>query len=286
MFYQPLLDGPDPGANMGIAFTADIADRELIPQGKYIDHLRLTLQGAVSTAAVTLESFVALLNQFNFKVGAETRIQLNGQDLIALSMFYYDLLPKMWENTDNTGFDFIEGIKIPIQETVDTTKKYSFNAKWATVTNIATSTLGLGAMYLDDSQGRKPLVIQQIPYTTAGATGYTNALFSLPQIGKLVGLMIYQTTVPTDSAIKYDIQRLQLVQGGVLTSKFPLPQFGGMSAGVADGTLSAMNKLFDNYSFIDFRDEPVDLTAAKVEFICDVETVSEATRFIAIIQKV
>lgn len=280
-----LRDGADPGATMGAVFTGSLVESALNPKGKYLDHFLLTLNGTVTTAAVAIETFAGLLNPFILKVGSETRIQLRANDLIALMVFFYNKTPQIWENTDATGSDFIQGIKIPIQETIDNEQSYTYAATRVAQTNITVETLALAAVYMDDAKGRKPIVAVELPYTTAAAAGYTQLGVELPPIGKLIGLIVNQTIGPADGLFISSIQRFQMQENGVNTSKFSASVGATMGCGIFDGTLSPIADLLKYYNVYDFRDEPIDLKTKKVTFSVDVEDVSDATRFIAVIEK-
>lgn len=285
MLYDTIRDGADPGATMGADFTASLTEAALNPKGKYLDHFLLSLNGTVGTAAVVIETFAGLLNPFTFKVGSETRIQLRARDLVALMTFFYNRTPQIWENTDATGSDFIMGIKIPIQEVIDAAQSYTYAATRVAQTNISVETLALTAVYYDDAKGRKPIIAVELPYTTAAATGYTQLGVELPPIGKMIGLLVFQTIGPSDGLFVSSIQRFQLQENGQNTSKAPASILATLGSGIFDGTLSPLADMLKYYNAIDFRDEPIDLKAKKVTFSVDVEDASDATRFIAIIEK-
>ena len=285
MLIDTIRDGADPGATMGAVFTASLTEAALNPKGKFLDHFLLSLNGTVGTAAVAIETFAGLLNPFSFKVGSETRIQLRAADLIALMAFFYNRTPQIWENTDATGSDFIQGIKIPIQETIDPAQSYTYAATRVAQTNISVETLALAAVYYDDAKGKKPIVAVELPYTTAAASGYTQLGVELPPIGKLIGLIVNQTIGPADGTFISSIQRFQMQENGKNTSKFPATLGATLGSGIFDGTLSPIADLLKYFNAFDFREEPIDLKTSKVTFSVDVEDVSDATRFIAVIEK-
>lgn len=285
MLYDTIRDGADPGATMGADFTASITESALNPKGKFLDHFLLSLNGTVSTAAVAIETFLGLLNPFIFKAGSETRIQLRARDLVALMAFFYSRTPQIWENTDATGSDFALGIKIPIQEIISPEQSYTYAATRVAQTNISIETLALTAVYQDDAKGRKPIVAVELPYTTAAATGYTQLGVELPPIGKMIGLLVFQTIGPSDGLFVSSIQRFQIQENGQNTSKIPASIGATLGCGIFDGTLSPLADALKYYNAFDFRDEPIDLAAKKVTFSVDVEDASDATRFIAIIEK-
>lgn len=285
MYYDVLRDGADPGGNLGATFTASLAEANVNPKGKFLDSIFLGFNATGATAAVVMETFVGLLNPFTFKAGQETRIQLRARDLIALMSFYYGRGPNMFEETTATGYNRVMGIRIPIQEVIDPSLTYTYAATRVSQTNQSAEVLALAAKYLDDSKGRKPIIAVELPYTTSGSTGYTAIGVNLPPVGNLIGLLIFQTTVPTNTTILYDVQRIQMYIDGRLGPKMPAFIMNEWPSGVLEGATSPLQRILNNYSIVDFRDEPFDAKAHLITFQVDVEVASEATRFIGIFEK-
>ncbi|MBU6430904.1 MAG: hypothetical protein KGJ58_01670 [Patescibacteria group bacterium] len=280
-----IIDGANPGGNLGAAFSANIGSTQLSPKGKFLDHLIIGLKGTVGTAPVVLENALGALSQFTFKAGQETRIQLSARDLVALMAAFYKQLPFAWENTDSTGSTFILGIKVPIQETIDPTISYTYSANYTAVTNFSSVLLSLTTVYNSDAKGKSPIIAVPISYTTPGATGATAINARLTNLGMLQGLLVFNTTNPSDGADLYDIQRIQLVENGkqtsLLTAANPDPLHGLNTY----STLQPIGEVLMPYLYYDFSEEPFDVKTNFMEFIVDVETVSEATRLIPIITK-
>lgn len=280
-----LLDGVNPGGNLGAAFTANINATQINPKGAYLDHLIIGIQGTVGTAPVTLKTALAALSQFTFKAGQETRIQLSGVDLVALMAAFYKQLPFAWQNTDNTGNTFALGIKVPIQETIQSGTSYTYSASYAAQTNLTAVTLSITAVYLNTAPAAKAIVCVPIPFTTPAATGSTGLGTTITSLGNLIGVLLYNTTAPSDGTLLYDIQRLQMVESGVQTSLLlasnpdPLPGI----AGYVDST--NYGKTLQNYAYWDFSAEPYDVNTKYMQFLADVEIVSETTRLLPIVQK-
>lgn len=285
MYVDILKDGADPGGTLGTPFTASLAESNVNPKGKFLDHLLLSVDALGATASVVLETFVGILTPFIFKAGQETRIQLRLRDLIALMVFYYKMSPNLFEETTATGHNRVLGVKIPIQETIDPNLTYTYSATRVAQTNQSGETLALSGTYLEDSKGRKPVVAVELPYTTAAATGYTSIGLNLPPVGNLIGLLVFQTTVPANTTVLYDIQRLQMTINGQLRSKFVSALMGAWFTGQKQGATSPLERILDNYTAFDFRDEPIDTKTQTVSFSADVETVSEAVRFIGVFEK-
>src|SRR3990167_7942318 len=100
-----IWDSALPSAASGRTFTASIGQETVVAQGAFLDHLCIGFTGQVDTGAVVIEAFIDSIALMTLRFGAETRIQLDGNDLVALSAFYYNQLPFIHENTDAAGED-------------------------------------------------------------------------------------------------------------------------------------------------------------------------------------
>lgn len=285
MYFDTLQDGTNPGANLGAAFAANIGATQIVPKGAFLDHLKIGLSGAVATAPVTISTLLLALSQFTFKAGQETRIQLSGLDLLALHAATYEDLPFAWQNTDNTGFTFVLGLKVPIYEKIDSTLTYTYAANYTAQTNLTSVQLTVQAVYLNTPKQNAPIIAVPVPFTTPGSTGSTAVGATLQNLGKMIGLLLYNTTAPSDAAVKYDIQRLTLVEGGKQTSVL-LPASAEPLTGIQGYQISDnYGKALQPYAYWNFEDEPYDVNSSFMQFVADVETTAEATRLIPIIQK-
>ncbi len=285
MRYDPIYEVAEASSTPGRVFTASLAEEQIIAKDKYLDHMLLSIKGAVSTAAVAIETFAGLLSEYKFNAGAETRIQLSLQQLVALSAFYYKQIPWLWENTDATGNDFLFGIKIPIQETIDISRPLSHSATRTAQTNIGTETIALYGAYYGDNKGRKPIHAVKIDYTTAAAAGLTNLGVKIPPIGKLIGLIWRNTTVFADAVIAESLQHIQIIIDGVVYSRLSTACHKGLGIPATVGILDPLDDLLKNFCSVNFQDEPIDLKGKTVELKVDVEATSEATVIIPIISK-
>ncbi len=279
-----IWDGTDPGATPGRAFTASIGQEIIVPAGNFLDHLKIGLQGAVATAAVVIETFVGLLSEYSFRVGAETRIKLTARQLIALAAFYYKELPRIWENTDNTGFDFIGGIKVPLQIKVDKDKPLNHSATRTAQTNISVETIGVTGNYLENDGGKKAIHCVAIDKTTAAAAGYDLADLELPPIGTLVGVILQTPGIFADGNIDVSVQRLRLLVDGELHSQFNSLSDCLAIPGVYPGTILPISDLLGVFDFYDLRPEGIDLKTHKVKFQLDVQDVSDAISILPVIE--
>lgn len=284
-FDDIIFQGADPGANIGGAFTASLNERELIPKGKYLHELYVGLGCTTSTAAVTMPTFLDILNPFVFKAGAETRIQLRGRDLVALSMFMYGSIPEFWAANATNDNAAMMGIKIPIWETIDPQKTYAWSATRAAQTNVAGETFELASRWSDKSIAPAPIYAIEQPLTTAAATGRTQLNIQIPSLGNLIGLLIFNNVDVSNTTVTSGIQRTQLYLNGNRYSQFNRGTRGFIPNFSQDNQELLMQDVYKNYTFIDLRDDPIDAKANVIGIEVDVESTSAAARIIPILQK-
>ena len=279
-----VYDGTDPGGTPGRVFTASIGQEEITQDGAFLSWLMVGLKHAVATAAVVIETSVGLLSEYMLRIGSETRILMNMRQLCALMAFYFKELPFIWENTDATGNNFVGGVKVPIFAKMDATKKVSHSAAWVTQTNAATTTLAIDAYFDETDQGKKPVHAVAVSLTSAAATGYQLIDVILPQIGKLVGVIIQHATPFADGTIAVSIERLRLLINGQTHSQFNVLASSLGVPGVYNGTLEPIADLLNVFSFLDLRPSGLDLKTQEVKISIDVQDVSDAIVIIPVIE--
>lgn len=279
-----IWDGPDPGGTPGKVFTSSIGLEEIIAQDAFLDHINIGLKGAVSTGAVAIETFAGLLSEYNLSVGPETRIQMNATELVALMAFYYKELPFVWENTDNTGNDFIGNIKVPLHIPAEERKPITHSAERTTQTNIGTETIAVSGSWLGNNPGRKPIHAVKIALTTAAATGYDLVDSTIAKVGKLVGLIVKQANPFSDANIDISVQRVKIVVDGQTHSTINLLGHYNALGGLFNGVEDPITDLLKNYHIIDLRDEGIDTKGQEVKVELDVEDASDSVVIIPIIE--
>lgn len=285
LYDEIILQGADPGANLGASFTASIAERELVVKGKYLDSFTIGLKADTSTAPVDMGTFLDLINPFVFKAGQETRIQLRGRDLVALNMFLFGSVP-LYFAADTTSDDAkIAGIKVPVYENIDGNMTYSFSITRVGQTNVSGEVLELAARWSDKTLSEGPLVAVEQPFTTAGATGRTNLNIILPKVGNLIGLILWSNTMPTNTADTAGVQRLQLYLNGIRHSQYNVNTTGFIKGFAQENQAALMQEVYANYRFIDLREDPIDAKANEINVEVDVESTSDAARLIPVFIK-
>lgn len=278
-------DGTDPGATPGRVFTASIGQEEIIQEDKFLDSLDIGFKGAISTAAVAIESFVGVLSEFNVKVGAETRILMDLRQLCALMLMYYGELPFIWENTDNTGNNFVGGLRIPLQTPCSAEKPITLAATRTAVTNVGTETLAVYARFDSEARGKKPIHAVAINKTTAAAAGYDEMSSRIAPVGTLVGLIFQQANVFADGNVDVSIQRAILKVNGQRHSEFNLLAHNHKWSGRSVGVLDPMDDLMNPFCIVDLRDiGGIDCKNQEVVLELDVQDVSDAITVIPVIE--
>lgn len=285
LYDELVLQGADPGGNLGTAFTASIPERELVPKNTYLHEFIIGLKHDNAVAANTAEDSLNILQPFVFKVGQETRIQLRGRDLVALQAFMYGEMPRIYEADAATDDFKVLGIRVPIYEKIDANQAYAISATRVALTNASGEVLELAARWSDKVLRDKPIYAVEQPFTSAAATGRTNLNIQLPKLGNLVGLILFNTNNPTNTADASSVQRIQLYLDGVRGPQYNVGTRGYVPNMVVGAQDSPPFDILSNYSFVDLREDPIDAKGQNIEIEVDVEDASDAVRLIPIIEK-
>lgn len=285
MFDDIIYQGADPGANIGGAFTASLNERELVPKAGYLHELIIGLGCATSTAAVTMPTFLDMLNPFVFKAGAETRIQLRGRDLLALNAFLYGATPQFWAANATSDNAALMGLRVPIYEKIDPNVTYAWSATRAAQTNVSAETFELASRWNDSPLNPSPIYAIEQPLTTAAATGRTQLNIQIPSLGKLVGLLVFNNVDVSNTSNTAGIQRLQLYKNGNRFSQYNRGTRGAIPNFNQDNQELLMQDVYKQYMFIDLRESPIDAKGNQIGVEVDVESASASARLIPIIQK-
>lgn len=279
-----VYDGTDPGATPGRVFTASIGQETIIPEGNELSYLKMGIRITNSTAPVVLEDVASLLSEYVLRVGAETRLLLDGRDLAALMVFFFKELPVFGENTDNTGSGLLGGIKVPVYAKVDNAKPFTHTATRTAVTNATVETLGITAYFDTEEAGRKPIHAVKITHTTAASAGYQTLSFRIAPVGKLIGLLIRQPNGFDDTNIDVSVQRVRILVNGQLHSQFnALTDFSTM-APIDFVTPTPLADLLRPYIPCDLRNGGIDTAGQEVTMQLDVQDVSDACAIIPVIE--
>lgn len=276
MKVSKIWDAADGSATPGRVFTASIAQEAIPNDGVKLDYLKLGLKGAVSTAAVVIETFADLLAPLTFRFGAENRIILNGAELCALMAFYYGEKPAIGENTDVTGTDFIGGLKIPVYQEADASRQFLVQADRTAQTNIATETISLTGYWDTGVEGRKPIHCVRIAHTTAGSAGLETLGFRVVPVGRLIGLMINVPNGFADGNIDTSVQRVKILSKSKAVAEFndlgdhtPIDELDYV-------TPSPLSDLLRETRMFDLRPAGLDAKTDELTIQLDVQDISDA----------
>lgn len=284
-FFEQLYQGNSPFNSLGGAFTANLSERELIPKGKVLKNLIISLKGDLAaTTTVAVETFLDVLLPLVVKKGQDTIMQLRGRDLFALSFFMESKAGRCIEGGAGED-DKVEGITIPMNLVIEADQNYSWGATRAAVGNISGEQLGIEAEWNDEPGALENISAVEQPLTTAGATGPTSLNVIIPQIGDLIGLMVFNTTVPTATADTHSLTEIKFLQDGELKDVFHMSQGKGLHGGALANLGAVGRDIINNYSFFDFRESPYDAKAKRISLDIEVGVASEAVRLIPIIKR-
>ncbi len=280
-----IWDAADGSATPGRVFTASIAQEAIPGLGQKLDMLKLGVKGAVSTAAVAIESFAGLISPFTLRKGAANRIVLNGDELVALSRFLYPDSVAIGENTDNTGNDFLGDIRIPVYDSVDAANQFLVQADRAAVTNIGTETVSLSGYFDTGVDGKKPIHAVRIAHTTAGTAGLEQLQPRIPAVGMLRGLIIKVPNGFADGNIDTSVQRVKIYDDSQVVAELndlgdPTPLLNNLDY----VTPSPMADLLRQFRAYDFGPVGLDATKGTLSIGLDVQDVSDNIVLIPVIE--
>lgn len=281
-----IWDAALPSATLGRAFTASIGQETVVAQDTFLDHLMIGLSGDIDTGAVVIEAFVDSLALFTLRFGAETRLQLDGNDLVALSAFYYNRLPSIHENTDATGTDIIGGIKIPVQQAADAAKPFSMNADLLDQANLDTETIAVDGYWFKQDYGRKPIHAVVTALTSAAATGRDQFNFRVTPVGTMIGLIAAMPAASDmgEANLSLSFNRVEIIKDGEVLGSLNTLASSEHEEESEFLTKLPVGDLLHRYKRFDFRPEGFDLKEGVYNLAIDNQDASDALRFIPVIE--
>lgn len=235
-------------------FTSALKSTEI--DAHNIDRLVFGLQFLQNGAsAPTLATLIPSFNDIKITVGGEVVTLVRSDDLYVLNKILgihpFELLP----GGDNE-IGHLLNLHVPLELTTDKTVKVSCSDN--TPATIDTETLTVVARYRDKAYNHRPLCLQYITQNTAIAWKE----FDFANAGKvLLGLLIYNTTIPTTSARDITIAELKLLvnRDEKLHTSYQAMDFPPFNAEETTGLGVA-----DNYRWLDLRDDPVPADKLKI----------------------
>jgi hypothetical protein len=239
-----------------VSFTSSIDDTR-IETVKNLINLHLSIQGAMTAAsAVGPETFVDVINPFELKVGAVPKIRLTGLELLAFNMLFLKRDPVMMRAGATTNdITRINDLVIPVNYAAPIPVLY-YNITRTAVSGVGSERLTLVAELSDAAPAERPIQALKYSYTPP-ATGSMYKALERVLAGDLEAILLYSTTVPSDSADTSTIDSVELYVGGDLVTRTremhiyrPRPYIED-----ADGTPTA--RILNKWMLLDFRPEPI-----------------------------
>ncbi len=279
-----IWDAADGSATPGRVFTASIAESAIPNEGEVLQFIKMGVKGAVSTAAVVIETFADLIAPFTLRYGSENRIVLNLDELCALSVAYFGNKLAIGENTDATGNDFLGNIMIPVYEKADQTKQFLIQADRVAQTNIATETLGLSGYWGKDADGRKPIHAVRVAHTTSGSAGLETLGSQIVPAGMLKMLIIEVPNGFADGNIDTSIQRMKILSNGSVVAEWNDLSDAKTLCELDYVTPAPVGDLLRKFRVFELPGEGLDAKAAQLTLQFDVQDVSDAVVIIPVLE--
>lgn len=283
MKISKVWDAADGSATPGRVFTASIAQESIPSLGTQLDYLKMGVKGAVSTAAVVIETFAGLIAPFTLRKGAANRIVLNLDELVALSVAYFGNRVAIGENTDNTGNDFLGDIRIPVFDKSDPANQFLVQADRVAQTNIATETVSLSAYFDMGFPNAKPVHAVRIAHTTAGTAGLEQLQPRIPAVGVLKKLIIKVPNGFADGNIDTSVQRVKLYSNSQVVAELNDLGDAVTLADLDFVTPTPYADLLRQFRVFDFGPDGIDATKGDLSLSVDVQDVSDACVFIPVL---
>ena len=284
MKISKVWDAADGSPTPGRVFAASIAQEVVPGLGQRLDYMKLGVKGAVSSAAVAIETFAGLISPFTLRKGAENRIVLALDELCALSVAIFGHRIAIGENTDNTGNDFLGDIRIPVFDDVDSANQFLVQADRVAVTNIGTETVSLSAYFDTGMTEMKPIHAVRIPHTTVGTAGMEQFGPKIPAVGTLKKIIVKVPNGFADGNIDTSIQRLK-----VFDETQVVAEFNDLGDAVTLGDLDYVTPtpyadLMKQFRVFDLGPAGLDATKGTLSLAFDVQDVSDACVIIPVLE--
>lgn len=279
-----IWDAADGSATPGRVFTASIPQEAIPNEGAVLSYIKMGVKGAVSTAAVVIETFAGLIAPFTLRYGSENRIVLNLDELVALHAAVYGDDFTLGENTDNTGNDFLGNIKIPVYEKADPTKQFLVQADRTAVTNIATETVSLTGYWDDADTSHKAIHAVRVAHTTSGTAGLETLGSQIVPAGILRKIIIKVPNGFADGNIDTSIQRVKILSNGAVVAEWNDLGDAVPFAEVDYVTPSPRADLLRQFRIFELPAPGLDAKASQLTLQFDVQDVSDAVVIIPVIE--
>lgn len=234
------------------------------------------------TTASTVATVIATITEVKVKVGGETVTTIRGDDLFALN--YVERIRRilgekpqylMSTTADNTNGFLKIGVPLGITSDKDVYIQPTFNAAPANTDN---GTLTITADYGDLPIKEPPFRLTYISQNTQAGPGF--ASYDFNNSGhKLIGLLIFSTTVAPGSSVKdASAGYVKLVQN---THDKIIKNWFNMESPESYIENTVLQAILTKYRYIDLWDDPIPADQLKIQ-VHSIATATDACRFIGI----
>jgi hypothetical protein len=245
-----------------VAFVSDINPMDL-PPGP-LEGLNFGIQGQTGTTAV-VKALTGLKTVSLFRVflnGLKTEI--SGNDLLAYNALVLGNIPKTYDSGSSSANPWaLTGLIVPLG--IASGLKAQIQLVWITQTN---ATVGKVAIFakVAANPGAGMYGLQRRPITPTTTGSYGNKTSLSMKGAKLLGIIIYSTTVPTTTAVLVSAHKIRLSGANIPDQEvnwFTLPCSGQVVTGNTD-----IDAVLTNYRYWAF-DESLDATDITADIYAD-----------------
>ena len=240
-----------------------------------IDYLKIGIDFLQNgSTAPTLATLLTHTSDIKLTVGGEVEDLVRFQDLYVLNVLWHRepfyLLP-----AGDNQVGMINDVMLPVKLTTD--KQVYVELAYAGLATIDTEKLTLAVIYGDKAFGNRPIAFQYI----TGNTATSFAEYDMSKAGRrLVGLLVYNTTIPTTSALDATVGELKILVKRNEVAHIHFEDMDSIPVDVEDTTISG---IMSKYRYIDLSDDPIPADDLKVA-VKSLASATDAFRIVGVYQ--
>jgi hypothetical protein len=222
----------------------------------------------------TLATLLTHTGDIKLTVGGEVEDLVKFQDLYVLNVLWHRE-PMYLITAGDNQHGMLNDVMLPVKLTTD--KQVYVELAYSGLATVDTEKLTLAVIYGDKAFGARPISFQYI----TGNTATSFAEYDMSKAGRrLVGLLIYNTTIPTTSTFDATIGELKIL---VKRSEVAHIHFENMDCISVQPEDTTQCGIVDNYRYIDLSDEPIPADDLKVA-VKDIASATDAFRIVGVYQ--
>ena len=235
-----------------VSFTTD-TDDILIVQPRYIHSFDIGLEMLQNGAtAPSLSDMLSVLNKVQVKLTGRTVTEMSGQDILAYNVLVDGREPLYLVPANDNELGVISGLRIPV--TLPTgVGTLSVRFLHTSVSTIDTEKLTLATLESEEVLEEGHYEVPTFDFTPP-STGAFNTALDSSFGGRVIGFLIYSTTIPTQTSDVATVREVRILLGGEIAFEGNIQDLRADARYPADATLRSIT---DNYIFLDFRKSPI-----------------------------